>query len=190
MKRLVTAALALALVGLAAPSDSSAQAAAFIGGGVTSPTGDFKDFGGGDGANLGWVATGGILFPVGDAGLSAGVRAFFGANNHDTDGDKTNLYGGTAVATYSFGEAGAVAPFVYGEFGYQAHAYKSTDFPAFDDTEWKPFVAGGAGLNFPIGGLSGFVAAGYNQGFGSDGGNTTYINGVAGVNIPFGGNGM
>lgn len=79
MNRLVAAALALTLVGLATPTDSSAQAAAFIGGGVTAPTGDFKDFGAGDGANLGWMATGGIMFPVGDAGLAAGIRAFFGA---------------------------------------------------------------------------------------------------------------
>lgn len=190
MKRLVCAALALAVFGLVAPSDSSAQAAVFIGGGVTSPTGDFKDFGGGDGANLGWTATAGLQVPVGDAGLALGVRAFYGMNNHDYEGDKTNLYGGTALATFAFGEPDAVAPFIYGEVGYQAHAYKSDDFPSFEDTEWKPLVGGGAGLNFPLGGLMGFVVAGYTQGFGSDGGNTTYITGVAGVNIPVGGGGM
>ncbi|MDH3208625.1 MAG: hypothetical protein OEO79_18640 [Gemmatimonadota bacterium] len=192
MKRLVCAALALAFFGLAAPSDSSAQANVFIGGGVTSPTADFKDFGDGDGANLGWMATGGVQMPVGDAGLALGVRGFYGTNNHDYEGDKTNLYGGTALATFAFGEAGAVAPFIFGEIGYQAHSYKSTDFASFEDTEWKPFIAGGAGLNFPLGGLSGFVVVGYNQGlgtedFGADTGKTTYITGAAGVNIPVGG---
>ena len=186
MKRLLGAALAVAFVGLAAPSDSLAQAAVFIGAGAVSPTGDFKDFGLGDGANLGWMATAGVQVPVGDGGLAVGARGFYGVNKHDTDGDKTNLLGGTALATFSFGAPGALAPFLYGEVGYQAHQYKSESFPSFDDTEWKPFVGGGAGLNFPLGGLSGFVVAGYNQGFGSDTGNTTYLSGIAGVNIPIG----
>jgi len=190
MKHLFSLTLAAAILALSAPADASAQGAVFIAAGGTLPTADFKDFGAGDGANVGWMASAGVQVPVGSAGLSVGARGFYGSNNHDADGDKTNLYGGSGLATFQFGEADAVSPFVYGEFGYQAHAFKSDSAPSFDDTEWNPFVGGGAGIGFPAGGVRVFAVAGYSQGFGSEGGQTTYLSGSAGVNIPFGGNGM
>ena len=67
---------------------------------ATIPVGDFSDFPevGTDGANTGRQGTAGAQFAVGEAGLSVGPRVYYGSNNHDTTGDKTNLYGG-----YGFG---------------------------------------------------------------------------------------
>jgi len=189
MKRFVSMALSVAVMALAVPAAASAQAAVFVGGGVTSPTADFKDFGDGDGAKLGWMASAGAQVGVGGGGLSLGARAFYGSNSHDYSGDKTNLYGGSGLAMFTFGQPAAVAPFVYGEFGYQAHSYKSDDFPDLEDSQWKPFVGGGVGVGFPLGGVRGFGVVGYTQGFGADEneGNTTYFGGTAGLSFPVGG---
>ncbi len=78
MKRLLSAALAVAFVSLTAPADSSAQVSIFVGGGATTPTGDFSEFpgGGADGANTGWQATAGAQFTIGESGLTVGPRVF------------------------------------------------------------------------------------------------------------------
>ena len=189
MKRLATAALGLALVGLAVPAHTSAQVAIVASGGVTIPMGDFADFNGdeaGDeGANRGWQASAGVLFPVGDAGLSVGARGFYGSNSHDTDGDKTNLYGATALGTFSFGE-GSIQPFIFAELGFLTHSYKSEDFPDFEGSDSGLAFGGGAGLGFPLGGVSGFLVAGYLKGT-SDVEGTEALGISAGVNFPVGG---
>lgn len=190
MKRLAAIAssflLALALL---MPATAQAQAV-FVGGGATVPTGDFSDFGGGDGANTGWMGFGGVLFPVGDAGLSAGAEAFYGSNSHDTDGDKTNLYGGLALLAYSFGAPGAaVSPMVFGGLGFMTHSYKSESFPAAEGSESGLAMGFGAGLGFPLGGVGGMVAASYNMGLGNIDA-TTFIGISAGIQIAVGGGSM
>jgi hypothetical protein len=186
MKRIVCATLALALLVISAP-DASAQVSAFVGGGVTIPMGDFADFNGdaaGDeGANTGWQAAAGVLFAVGESGLSVGGRGFYGSNNHDTEGDKTNLYGATGLATFAFG-SGTISPFIYGELGFLTHSYKSDTFE--DESSSGLALGGGAGLTFPLGGLAGHVVAGYMMGSGDVDG-TDLVGISAGVNIPFGG---
>ncbi len=187
MKRLVCAALTIAFFALSAPADVSAQASIFVGGGAAIPTGDFSDFPGDtDGANTGWQGTVGAQFLVGESGLSVGPRVFYGSNNHDTTGDKTNLYGGTALVNYSFGDPEAANPFLWGEFGVMSHAFKSESLPAFEDTTTAAMWGGGAGVGFPLGGVSGWVAAGYNSGLGDNSG-TTYIGVYAGLTFAVGG---
>ena len=193
MKRLGCTVLAIAFFGLMSPLHASAQVAAFVGGGVTIPMGDFADFNGDaagdDGANTGWQASAGVLVPVGEAGLSVGARGFFGINKHDTpDGDKTNLYGATGVGTFSFG-SGTISPFIYAELGFLTHSYKSEAFPSAEGSESGLALGGGAGINFPLGGLSGFLVAGYLTGTGDV--DATQVVGIsAGVNIPLGGDAM
>jgi len=187
MKRLFCLALATTFLALSAPADSSAQTSVFIGGGATIPVSDFSDFGGGDGANTGWQGTAGAQFVIGEAGLTAGPRVFYGSNNHDTTGDKTNLYGATALVNYNFGDPEEVSPFVWGEFGLMSHAFKSESFPAFEDTSTTAMWSGGAGVGFPLGGTNGFVAAGYTAGLGDNSG-TTLFGVYAGVNVAVGGN--
>ena len=183
MRRPICVALATAFFALSAPADSSAQASVFVGGGVTIPTQDFKDL---DGANTGWQGMAGAQFAIGESGFTAGPRVYYGSNNHETTGDKTNLFGGTALANFNFGEGEEVNPFVWGEVGIMSHAYKSDSFPASEETTTAAVVAGGAGVGFPLGGVNGWAAAGYTKGLG-DNKNTTYIGIYAGVSFAVGG---
>lgn len=177
--------LTAAFFALSAPADSSAQVGGiFIGGGVTIPTGDYSDFGGGDGANTGWQGMAGAQFAIGESPVTAGPRVFYGSNNHETTGDKTNLYGATALVSYNLGEAGAVNPFLFGEFGVMSHAYKSDT--ATEDTATAAAWGGGVGVDFPLGGVSGWVVAAYHAGLG-DNEDTTLFGIYAGVSVPIGG---
>ncbi len=187
MKRLICAALLATFFALSAPADSSAQTSIFVGGGATIPTGDFSDFDGDgagtDGASTGWQATAGAQFVVGEGGFSVGPRVFYGSNNHETADEKSNLFGATALVNYGFGDPEAVNPFLWGEFGVMSHAFKS---PALDDTSTAGVWSLGAGVGFPLGGVSGWIAAGYTKGL-SDNSGTTYIGVYAGLTFALGG---
>ena len=189
MKRLVCAVLATAVVALLAPTDSSAQSTVFIGGGATIPVSTFSDFDGDgagtDGASTGWTATAGAQFVVGEGGFSVGPRVFYGSNSHETDGDKTNLYGATALLNYGLGDPEAVNPFLWGEFGFMSHAFKSS-VAAAEDTSTAGVWPLGAGVGFPLGGVAGFLAAGYTAGI-SDNSDTKLFGIYAGVSIAVGG---
>ena len=190
MKRLFCLALATTFLALSAPADSSAQTSIFVGGGATIPVSDFSDFDGAgagtDGANTGWQGTVGALFAVGEAGLAVGPRVYYGSNSHETTGDKTNLFGGTAVALYGFGDPEALNPYVFGEFGVMSHAFKSDAAPATDATSTAAVWGGGVGVGFPLGGVTGFVSAGYTAGLGDNSG-TTYFALFAGATFAVGG---
>ena len=190
MKRLFCLALATTFLALASPAVSSAQTSIFVGGGASIPVSDFSDFDGDgagtDGASTGWQGMVGAQFAVGEAGLTVGPRVYYGSNSHDTTGDKTNLFGGTALVNYGFGDPEALNPFVWGEFGVMSHAFKSDAAPATDATSTAAVWAGGAGVGFPLGGVNGFVAAGYTAGLGANSG-TKYFGLYAGVSFAVGG---
>ena len=190
MKRLICSVLVTAFFALTVPADSSAQTSIFIGGGATIPTGDFSDFDGDgagtDGASTGWQATAGAQFAIGEGGFTVGPRVFYGSNSHETDGDKTNLYGATALANYGFGEPDALNPFLWGEFGVMSHAFKSDALPAADVTTTAAMWSVGAGVGFPVGGVNGFIAAGYTAGL-SDNSDTKLFGVYAGASFAVGG---
>ena len=77
-----------------------------------------------------------------------------------------------------------MSPFLWGEFGIMSHAYRSDTFA--DDTSTAAAWGGGAGVGFPIGGVSGWIAAGYNAGL-SDNSGTTFFGIYAGVSVAVGG---
>ena len=181
MKRLISISLAAASLALFAPADSSAQATGFLSAGAAVPIGDYGDY-----ANTGWLAQGGVGFAVGTGGVSAGVGGFFGSNSHTTDGDKTNLYGAMAFALFTMGEEGSVQPYVFGGPGFMTHSYKSESFPAAEGSESALAAAAGAGVNIPVGGLTGYLEGMVLSGFG-DLEDTKLVAVSAGVNIPLGG---
>ena len=77
---------------------------------------------------------------------------------------------------FTLGEADAAAnPFFLGGLGSLAHAYKSDDFPASEETWTGPAAAGGAGVAFPVGPARGMVAGSYHQGFGDNVGDTSFV---------------
>lgn len=143
--RKTLSAVATLLFLLAAPAAVVGQGI-FVGGGVTFPTGDFKDV---DGADTGWLATAGFSFDVGDAGLSAGVEGFYGENKHDTDGDKTNPYGAMGFLLYRAGNPETVGPYAFGGAGILVHKFSSDTTE--DSTKTNFGYEFGAGLDIPVG---------------------------------------
>jgi hypothetical protein len=180
----------LAVLSLALPGQASAQAV-FLGAGATIPTGDYKDFGDEDGAKTGWMATGGVIFPIGENGLQGFVHGTYGSNSHEWEGNKTNLLGGFAGIEYVMAEPGEPGPFVFGEVGFLRHSYKSDDFPEYEDSSSGLALGGGAGYSIPLGTFTGWVLGHYTHGFLSDDetgeGDTTFFGVMAGVSVPIGG---
>jgi hypothetical protein len=167
------------------PTPVQAQGA-FLGAGATFPTGDYADFGDGDGANTGFMAFGGLDFPLNQEGLSVFGEGYFGVNSHDLyDGDKTNLYGAMGGVLFDFMPDGP-GPYAFGQVGIMVHDYKSDDFPEAEGSETGLAFGGGAGYGFPLGGVNGFVEARYIQGQFDDG-NTSFFGIFAGISFPLGG---
>lgn len=177
----------LAVLSFAIPTQVSAQSA-FLGFGGTFPTGDYSDFGDGDGAKTGYMAIGGLTFPLGDGNLSVLGEGFFGMNDHEYEGDKTNLYGAMAGLMFSAAEEGEAGIYAFGQGGLMVHDYKSDDFAEFEGSEKGFAFGGGAGYSFPLGSLSAWVEGRYILGLFDDG-DTSYAGIMAGLSFPFGGDG-
>ena len=163
MRRLLSATLAAALFALSGPEDSFAQANVFLGGGATFPVSDFGEL-----ANTGWQGWGGVLVPVGDAGISVGAEGFYGSNNHEIDGNKTKLYGGLGLVGMQWGDPEGLQPAVFGGLGLMKRSFTSDAIPILDSSATSLAWGGGAGVGYPIGGVSGFLGASYTSGTGDE----------------------
>jgi hypothetical protein len=177
MKRFLGGVLAMALV--AVPGGTAAQTV-FVSAGAGIPVGDYGDY-----ASVGWMAQGGVAFPIGTAGLSAGVGGLFGSNSHDIDGDKTNLYGGAAFVQYTIGNEEAASGYVFGGPGYLTHSYKSDTSPEGSGSGLA--LAGGGGVNFPLGGVDAYAEGMYLTGLGDEIDGTDVFVASLGVTFPIGG---
>ena len=177
----------LAVLSFALPTQISAQSA-FLGAGVTVPTGDYSDFGDGDGANSGFMAIGGVTFPMGEGPLSIVGEGFYGMNNHEYEGDKTNLYGAMAGLLFDPSTEGEAGAYAFGQAGLMVHDYKSDDFSEFEGSETGFAFGGGVGYGFPLGSLSAWAEGRYMVGLFDDG-NTTFAGIMAGLSFPLGGDG-
>lgn len=167
-RRVVPLLFALLLV----PAVVHAQAYLFVGGGPTFPSGEYGDY-----ANTGWMAHAGLGFPVGPQGMSVGVDAFYGQNNHsDIDGDKTNPLGAMGFLLYRLGNPERPGVYLFGEGGLLVHKYGSDTFDSESDSQFA--FGGGAGVSIPLGSKSLFVEGHYTT---SDG--TNFISAIAGITI-------
>jgi hypothetical protein len=157
MKRFFGGALTVAL--LAAPGAASAQATMFLSVGAGVPVADYADY-----ASVGWMAQAGVVFPVTAAGLGAGIGGLYGSNSHEVDGDRTDLLGAAAFLQYTIGDPAATSFYVFGGPGYVQHSYKSET--SAEGSSSGLAASGGAGVNIPIGGLTGYLEGMYLTGFG------------------------
>ena len=66
----------------------------------------------------------------------------YGSNNHSVAGDKTNLFGATALVNYGFRDPEVVNPFVWGELGLMSYSFKSESTPASDTKDTGGVLAG------------------------------------------------
>lgn len=174
MKRFFGSAVAVALVALSAQG-ASAQATMFLSAGASIPVSDYGDY-----ASVGWMAQGGVAFPVGSPGLAAGVGGLYGSNSHDIAGDRTDLLGAAAFVQYTIGDPASTSGYVFAGPGYVQHSYKSDTSPEGSNSGLA--ASGGGGVNIPIGGLTGYVEGMYLTGFGDIDGTDVV---VASVGISF-----
>ncbi len=114
----------------------------YVGGGVAIPTGEFGDF-----ADTGWTSVAGIGFDIGDSGVAAGVEGFYGQNDHETEGDKTNPYGAMGFLMYRAGNPSRVGPYVFAGAGVLA---ADQSVGTAESTETNFGYEFGAGLDFPF----------------------------------------
>ncbi len=108
---LLAAVLTLSLAATATP----ATAQGFIGGGVTTPMGDF-----GDGAKLGYAVNAGFRpYQSADKRMSIWAEGLYGANNFKNNVDgKVTLFGGFGSVTYNLPAEASAVPYLIGSVGY------------------------------------------------------------------------
>lgn len=154
----------------------------WIGAGASIPSGDYGDY-----ADTGWIVNLGAGMPVGTSGLGVGVELTYGQNSHsDVDGDSTNPISIMGGLGYNLGgEDSSISPYVFGMLGMMFHKYNSDEFEGSTDSGLG--FGGGAGINFPLGGLEGYLEGRYLTAS-IDESTTAYIGITAGVNIALGGN--
>ncbi len=185
MRRVTGLSALTAVVALLSASGAAAQTTVFVGGAATIPVGGYAEV-----ARTGWMAFGRALFGVGDARLSLGAEGFVGSNRHDITGEKSNLYGGTALVGLSIHDSDAVGVSVFGGVGGMIHSRKSESFPGLDTSKAGLTASVGAGLEVPLGPVGGFLAGTYTQGLGAvdtAAFPTRFLAISGGVTIPLGG---
>jgi hypothetical protein len=169
------------------PSRGSAQVGVFLGAGGTFPIGDYGEY-----AGMGWMLEGGVSYPITDAGLSVFGEGLLGSNGDDgnlgIDGDKTNLLGAFWGVELNFAPEADAGLFIFAEVGLLKRDVSFEQSPQHDYAESALSFGGGAGYNFPIGGLNGWVLGRYLHGqFDSDDGKIALFGASAGVSYPIGG---
>ena len=181
----ICVAVLVTVVHFCATSEARAQATAFVGGAATVPVSDFGD----EKKNRpGWMGFGGVLFAAGEGGLAVGGEGFYGSNNHQNPGDKTDLYGGLALIAYSSQDPNALAATLFGGAGILVNSFKSASAPDLDAWQSAFAASVGLGVDFPLGGVGLSLAAKYIQDFGKT--DTTKLLAIrAVVMIPLGGRG-
>ncbi|MGD2123667.1 MAG: outer membrane beta-barrel protein [Gemmatimonadota bacterium] len=176
---------ALAVLSFSLVGQLSAQSV-YLGAGATFPAGDYKDL---DEAKTGWMVEGGFGFPLGESGFYGLVGGIYGSNDHEYEGESTDLLGGLAGVEYVVGGEGGVHPFFFGQVGFLRHKYNAE---GYDDSSSGLAFGGGAGLSIPLGGVSGWALGRYLQAQTEDEEagfvNTSFFGLMAGISVPLAGN--
>lgn len=178
MRRILIGAASLALALTLGTSSASAQF--FVGGGLTMPSSDFKDFVDepGNGAKTGWMATAGFrLFGSEDGRFSVWGEGFYGSNTHEVDGEKTNIVMGGGSASYALTGSAGVAPYVIGGVGYLNHQFKPDG--GNSESDWMFAWSAGGGLSFS----QKFWLEGRYVNGSKDGDKTAYVMLMAGITL-------
>ena len=138
--------VAAALLAFAFPATLGAQSI-YISAGVTFPSSDYGDI-----ADTGWMGAGGVLFPIGTAGLAIGAEGFYGQHSIGDEGDirgfdDPKLYGGMGIVVYTFQTSGSIEPYVFGGAGLMA-----LQLGAYGESETESGFGYqlGAGVAFPL----------------------------------------
>jgi hypothetical protein len=125
----------------------TAAQSVYVGAGPSFPTGDYSDY-----AKTGFLVVGGVTYEIASQ-VSVYGEGFWGQNDHDEEGDKTNPVGVMAGLMYAFPVTGSpVMPYVFGGAGVMWHRYSSDTFGDSSDSAFG--YEGGAGVVVEVGGLA------------------------------------
>ena len=141
--RNVTLIIALALM---APAAVQAQTLLYGGGGVLFPVSAFDVT-----SDPGFVAVGGIMFPVGGGAFSVGAEGLYGKASGAGDRSSTDINGLMAYVETTFGEEGGPQPFLFGGAGMLR--FNSSETAGGETSKTSFGYQGGGGLSFSIGGI-------------------------------------
>jgi len=111
IRRAIVTSTAVLLLALALPLTANAQSI-YVLAGASLPTGDY-----GDSADTGWLAAGGVTFPVGEAGLWAGAEGLYSRNGTDVDDFSFKVFSAMGILGYNIPTESSLAPYVWGGAG-------------------------------------------------------------------------
>ena len=169
------------LVAIGGAREVSGQASLLVSGGASLPMGDYADY-----AKTGYVAAVGLMFKVGEKGLSVGAQGLYGGNSHsDYDGDKTTLLGALGTVAYRLGDPAKPGVSLVGNIGMLQHKYSSDQFPDEEGSSSGVAFGGGAAFMVPRGNMNLYAAVRYLTAS-IDGYSTSFVPITAGVTIPLG----
>lgn len=151
----------LAAILAAIPGSATAQVTVFAGGAAAMPVGHF-----GDVADLGYQAMLGGAFAVGSGGALAGLSGFYAHTDHSARGERSAVYGLSALGGYALGEAYGVTLTLWAALGGAVHARTSDAYPGLDTSKRGLMLGGGASLARPVGRVSLFLFGAYSSGLG------------------------
>lgn len=113
IRRAIVTSTAVLFLALALPFTANAQSV-FVLGGLSAPTGDYSDI-----ADTGWLAAGGVTFPIGEAGLWAGAEGLYGQNSFSSDlvDENFKIFSAMGILGYDIPTQSTVSPYIFGGAG-------------------------------------------------------------------------
>ena len=155
-----------AIATLAGISSAQAQTSLFIAGGLNAPVGQL-----GDATDLGYVVAGGLNFGGTLAPIGVRLEGTFSDLGYQRGGGDIRLVSGTANAIFNLGNT-RDAPYIIAGLGAYNRSAGSGTFGY--DGRTALGINGGAGLRFPLSGLSTFFEARYHIMLGNEAEGTNY----------------
>jgi hypothetical protein len=144
-----------------------AQASLMVSGGLNAPVGQL-----GDGSNTGYIVSAGLNLGAPIAPVGARLEGSYSSLGFkDGSGDVRLIYG-TANAIFNLGTT-ADAPYLIAGLGAYNRSFGSNTF-GYGNGSTVVGINGGAGLRFPLSGLSTFFEARYHIMLGNDADGTNY----------------
>lgn len=174
--------LALGAAVAAAPARIEAQADLFVGGAAVIPVGDFGAI-----ADLGYQGLVGGTVDLGVGGFAVGGTGFYGRSPHTVDGDRSVLFGATALVGYTVAEPYGARVRGWAGLGGMVHQRRSDNFPGLDASRRGLSLSGGATVSRSVGHVAVLVSALYTRGLGDIGGSaypTELVTLGAGLSVP------
>jgi hypothetical protein len=140
---------------------ADAQMTVFVAGGGLVPLGGLADI-----AHLGPLAIGGVSMRIGGSPLSVGAEGLYGRSNHLTAGDRSDIYGASAVVSVALYEVELVTVRLSGGVGEATHAHHSTAYPGLEASRTGLTAGGGGTVAVRFDGVEAFLRAQYMRGLG------------------------